>query len=108
MLGRRTREEIVKWNRITTLRFQTWGKIRHPGPLYMYSELSENGLHSILEFRVNCQKMLQHAAEREVLMLLHNICHDFARRRKSVVIETETTMMMVMGIVLNGQIWMPN
>ena len=27
-LGRRTKEEIVKWNRMTALRFQTWG--RHP------------------------------------------------------------------------------
>ena len=25
-LGRKTREEIVKWNQMTTLRFQTWGR----------------------------------------------------------------------------------
>ena len=30
-LGRRTREEIVKWNQMTALRFQTaGGDIRHP------------------------------------------------------------------------------
>ena len=31
-LGRRTREEIAKWNQMTALRFQTWGNIRHPRP----------------------------------------------------------------------------
>ena len=29
-LGRRTREEIVKWNQMSTLRFQAGGDIRHP------------------------------------------------------------------------------
>ena len=28
-LGRRTREEIAKWNQMTVLRFQTKGDIRH-------------------------------------------------------------------------------
>ena len=32
LLGRRTREEIVKWNQMTALRFQTGGDIRHPRP----------------------------------------------------------------------------
>ena len=33
-LGRRTREEIAKWNQMTALRFQTGGRldIRHPRP----------------------------------------------------------------------------
>ena len=32
-LGRKTREEIVKWNQMTALRFQTGGRdIRHPQP----------------------------------------------------------------------------
>ena len=31
-LGRRTREEIAKWNQMTALRFQTGGDIRHPRP----------------------------------------------------------------------------
>ena len=32
-LGRETREETVKWNQMTTLRFQTGGgDIRHPPP----------------------------------------------------------------------------
>ena len=31
-LGRRTREEIVKWNQMTALRFQTGG--RHHQPLF--------------------------------------------------------------------------
>ena len=31
-LGRETREEIVKWNQITALRFKTGGDIRHPRP----------------------------------------------------------------------------
>ena len=31
-LGRNSREEIVKWNQITALRFQTGGDIRHPRP----------------------------------------------------------------------------
>ena len=31
-LGRRTREEIAKWNRMTALRFQTGEDIRHPRP----------------------------------------------------------------------------
>ena len=31
-LGRRTREEIAKWNQVTALRFQTGGDIRHPRP----------------------------------------------------------------------------
>ena len=31
-LGRRTREEIVKWNQMTALRFQTGGKTSHPRP----------------------------------------------------------------------------
>ena len=31
-LGRRTREEIAKWNQMTALRFQTRGDIRHPRP----------------------------------------------------------------------------
>ena len=31
-LGRKTREEIVKWNQMTVLRFQTRGDIRHPRP----------------------------------------------------------------------------
>ena len=31
-LGRRTREEIVKWNQMTALRFQMGGDIRHPRP----------------------------------------------------------------------------
>ena len=30
--SRRTREEIVKWNQMTALRFQTGGDIRHPWP----------------------------------------------------------------------------
>ena len=30
-LGRSPREEIVKWNQMTALRFQTGGDIRHPG-----------------------------------------------------------------------------
>ena len=29
-LGRRTREEIVKWDRMTALRFQTGGDLRYP------------------------------------------------------------------------------
>ena len=29
-LGRRTREEIVKWNQMTALRFRMGGDIRHP------------------------------------------------------------------------------
>ena len=29
-LGRRTREEIAKWNQMTALRFLTGGDIRHP------------------------------------------------------------------------------
>ena len=29
-LGRRTREEIAKWNQMTALRFQTVEDIRHP------------------------------------------------------------------------------
>ena len=33
-LGRRTREEIVKWNQMTALRFQTGGDIRHPRPTF--------------------------------------------------------------------------
>ena len=31
-LGRRTREDIVKWNQMTVLRFQAGGDIRHPRP----------------------------------------------------------------------------
>ena len=31
-LGSRTREEIVKWNQMSALRFQTGGDIRHPQP----------------------------------------------------------------------------
>ena len=31
-LGRRTREEIAKWNQMTAQRFQTGGDIRHPRP----------------------------------------------------------------------------
>ena len=31
-LGRRTREEIAKWNKTTALRLQTGGDIRHPRP----------------------------------------------------------------------------
>ena len=31
-LGRRTREEIAKWNQMTALRFQTGGRSRHPRP----------------------------------------------------------------------------
>ena len=31
-LGRRTREEIAKWNQMTALGFQTGGNIRHPWP----------------------------------------------------------------------------
>ena len=31
-LGRRTREEIAKWNQMTALRFHTGGDIRHPRP----------------------------------------------------------------------------
>ena len=31
-LGRRTRQEIAKWNRITALRLQTGGDIRHSRP----------------------------------------------------------------------------
>ena len=32
-LGRRTREEIVKWNQMTALRFQSrGGDIKHPWP----------------------------------------------------------------------------
>ena len=31
-LGRRTREEIAKWNQMTALKFQTDGDIRHPRP----------------------------------------------------------------------------
>ena len=30
-LGRRTREEIAKWNQMTALRFQTGEDIRHSG-----------------------------------------------------------------------------
>ena len=33
-LGRRTREEIAKWNPMTALGFQTGGDIRHPQPLF--------------------------------------------------------------------------
>ena len=29
---RRTREEIVQWNQMTSLRFHTWVDIRHPRP----------------------------------------------------------------------------
>ena len=31
-LGRRTREEIAKWNQMTALKFQTGEDIRHPRP----------------------------------------------------------------------------
>ena len=31
-LGRRTREEIVKWNQMTPLRFQKGGDVKHPRP----------------------------------------------------------------------------
>ena len=31
-LGRRTREEMAKWNQMTALRFQTGGDIRHQRP----------------------------------------------------------------------------
>ena len=31
-LGRRTREDIAKWNEMTALRFQTGGDIKHPRP----------------------------------------------------------------------------
>ena len=31
-LGRRTREEIAKWNQMTAVRFLTGGDIRHPRP----------------------------------------------------------------------------
>ena len=31
-LSRRPRKEIVKWNQMTALRFETWGDIRHPQP----------------------------------------------------------------------------
>ena len=30
--GRKTREEVVKWNQKTALRFQTGGDVRHPQP----------------------------------------------------------------------------
>ena len=46
-LGRRTREEIVKWNQMTALRFQTGeGDIRHPRPPFRGREREtgrENG-----------------------------------------------------------------
>ena len=35
-LDRRTREEIVKWNQMIALRFQTWG--RHQTSLVCYKE----------------------------------------------------------------------
>ena len=31
-VGRKTREEKVKWNQMTVLRFQMGGDIRHPRP----------------------------------------------------------------------------
>ena len=33
-LGRRTREEIAKWNQMTALRFRQGGDIRHPRPSF--------------------------------------------------------------------------
>ena len=40
VVGRRTREEIVKWNQLTTLRFQTRRDIRHLRPPFwaLYSK----------------------------------------------------------------------
>ena len=48
-LGRKTREEIAKWNQMTALRFQTGGDIRHPWPPF-------RGLNTIRKTKNNTRK----------------------------------------------------
>ena len=57
--GRRTREEIVKWNQMTALRFQTGGDIRHPPPPFGESEKANDQslqifYHSTLSLKCLC------------------------------------------------------
>ena len=42
-LCRRTRQEIVKWNQVTALRFQTGGDIRHLRPPWVGGGTNRDG-----------------------------------------------------------------